>query len=182
MNNDPKNKPSGLSEDYLMLTITLTTLIFFGLFIIRPSILLILELNQRSKEYRDLSQRLETKIKILEQIKSEEESRKGQIALLNIAITDNSNESDILNNINFVASKNNIQLSNIQFQFDKLNPVIVINFKATGTYENTVAMFSDMSNLLTPVNINFVEIKPDREYGDNIVELNISAESYFLNL
>ncbi len=177
-----KNNLPRFSEDYLMLTITLITLIFFGVFIIKPSILLVLELNQRSREYKDLSKRLDTKIKTLEQIKSKEESRKAQVALLNIAITDKANESDILNNINFVASKNNIQLENIKFQFDKLTPIISINFEATGTYENTIAMFSDISNLLTPVNINSVEIKPDKEYGDNIVELNIKAESYFLNL
>ena len=169
------------TEDYLMLTITLVALIFFGAFIIRPSILLILELNQRSKEYADLSKRLDAKIKILEQIKSEEGSRKDNVALLNIAITEKANESDILNNINFVASKNNVQLGNIQFQFDKLNPIVKISFKATGTYENTIAMFSDINNLLTPVNINSVEIKPDKEYGDNILELGINAESYFSN-
>lgn len=196
MNNEIKNNLSrfsmdqrlaafrkkGKPEDYLMLTITLVTLIFFGTFIIKPSILLILELNQRSKEYRDLSKKLDAKIKILEQIKSEEESRKDQVALLNKAITDKANESDILNNINFVAAKNNILLGNIQFQFDKLSPIVKINFKATGTYENTIAMFSDINNLLTPVNINFVEIRPDKEYGDNILELNINAESYFLSL
>ncbi len=196
MNNEIKNNLSrfsmdqrlaafrkkGKPEDYLMLSITLVTLIFFGTFIIKPSILLILELNQRSKEYVDLSKRLDTKIKILEQIKSEEESRKDQVALLNKAITDKANESDILNNINFVAAKNNILLGNIQFQFDKLSPIVKINFKATGTYENTIAMFSDINNLLTPVNINSVEIRPDKEYGDNILELNINAESYFLSL
>ncbi|PIR42603.1 hypothetical protein CO058_02995 [candidate division WWE3 bacterium CG_4_9_14_0_2_um_filter_35_11] len=169
------------TEDYLMLTITLGALIFFGVFVVRPSLILIFELNQKSKDYKSLSFKFEEKIKALEQIKSDNEGLKAEFALLQKAITDKPNESEILNNINYVASKNNIQISNIQFVFDEIPSVIKIKFNATGTYENTIVMFEEMKNLLTPININSVDINPEKEYGDNIVKLTIDAESYYLN-
>lgn len=194
MNEDQKNNLSRFSmdkrlfafrknrktEDYLMLTITLGTLIFFGFFVIRPSLILIFELNQRSKDYKSLSIKFEEKIKALEQIKSDNDGLKADFALLEKAITDKPNESDILNNINYVASKNNIQISNIQFTFIEDSSTIKINFNAIGTYENTIAMFEEMKSLLTPVNINSVDIKPDKEYGNNIIKFAIDAESYYL--
>lgn len=173
-----RNKRSG---DYLMVIITLSSLIFFGIFIIRPSIVLILELNQKSKDYKSLSRTLDEKIKNLEQIQSYNKEAKNNLKLLNIAITDSSNESDILNNINYVATKNNIQISDVNFTFNDETPTIEAKFNAIGKYENTISMFDEMDNLLTPFNINYVELKPESEYGKDIIKLAVKGESYYLS-
>lgn len=168
------------TEDYLMVTITLASLIFFSIFIIRPSIVLIIELNKRSLEYKELSRQLDEKINNLEQIIINGQELRKDFALLNTAITDIPNEAEILNNINFVAQSNNIQISNVNFTFDAESGKIKTSFNALGTYQNTVEMFSQLKNLLTPFIITSVNLKPRTEYGENIINLVIEGESYYL--
>lgn len=168
------------TEDYLMLAITLSSLIFFIIFIIKPSTTIVLELNQKLKDYKNLSIRLEEKIKNLEQIKMDQENLRSEFTLLNMAIADSPSESVILNNLNYVASQNNVQISDFYFAVDDEKAKTKIKFNATGTYENIILMFYGFDNVLTPFNINSIDLKPEIEYGNDIIKLSVEGESYYL--
>ncbi|PJA40426.1 hypothetical protein CO178_02170 [candidate division WWE3 bacterium CG_4_9_14_3_um_filter_34_6] len=185
--NKTKYKITTKVHEYVYLVVTLGAISFFIAFLIRPSIISVLELRKEAKEYSTLDKVLSEKVNNLDSIKLQREEIKDLLSLLDKAVPTSSNESDLLLSINQSASKDNMQLTSINFSYptetenngDLKN--ITITMQAAGTYENILLFLSSLKNLLRSVLISSIKIEPYEKLGTNVLLISIEAKSYYIS-
>lgn len=174
---------------YLELVLSLTTIVIFSLFAIRPTILTIIELNNEIKSKEAVILKLKNKLTNLETASNLLQSNQSSIEMVNQAVPDNAKPQDFLSQIENLALGNSLIVSNISLtdvlMFGKTTSKEKVNelpftISVSGTYQNIYDFLTKMENLKKPVKIESLAINSNVTESGKVLVLIISGKVPFL--
>lgn len=162
--------------------LTFISIVIFGLFAIRPSIMNITALLKDIDEYRQVNGVLLEKTAILNEVQSNPERTAKETELIANALPDSPQESVFIRNLNFIASKNSVELESVFFYVAEEEKLGTLGFSVTayGQYPDMTQFISDINHLLRITTIENLSISPIKE-SDRSVKTTISGKAYFLD-
>src|SRR3989344_7118733 len=104
---DPQKKA------YSLLAMTLIATVFFGAFAIRPALATVISLRKEVKDLREVDERLNEKIASLSISQSHYKSSKEDLYLFDIALPNEPEIPELINNLQSLAGKAGTTLENI---------------------------------------------------------------------
>lgn len=161
--------------------LTFISVLVFGIFAIRPSINTITGLIKDIDEYRKVNGILTEKIQILNEVKANPEKLENESELISRALPTSPDEGNYIRNVNFLASKNQIQIGSVNFNTTEEGQLGALEFTLTmtGEYPKVVSFIGDFNKLLRVTNIEALDISPKSE-NINVVTAVIKGKAYFL--
>ena len=172
-----KTKPN--LKIYLELILSLSTILVFSLFAIKPTILTIIELNKEIKAKQETSLNLKQKIKNLQTANNLMQSELENIMYIHQAIPDNATPETLIKQIENLAKENSLQIlgfstSDVTLlgkdaENKKVQNELPFTFSARGTYQNIFLFLTTLENLRRPI-----------KFDSFIINSNISEEGKVL--
>ncbi len=161
--------------------LTFLSVIIFGVFAIRPSITTITGLIKDLDEYRKINGILIEKIAILNDVSASPERLEKEGELISRALPESPDEGSYIRNVNFIASKNKVQILSMVFTVTEEEGLgsLGFNLSIQGPYQQIIEFIADFNKLLRVTNIETVDISPE---GENLVSIKASiiGKAYFL--
>jgi len=105
------NKPN--LKIYLELALSLTTIIIFAVFAIKPTIVTIIELSQEIKNKEEIITKLDQKITTLKLVSNILNSEADELVLVNQAVPSMADMESVIKQIEILASTNVVEIRNI---------------------------------------------------------------------
>lgn len=195
-----KTKPN--LKIYLEIILSLTTIIVFSLFAIRPTVLTIIELNNEINNKRSLINTLKQKTNNLTRASTLLQSQSSNLNLINEAIPSNANLDIAINQIEKLASNHQLQILNIAStdlilsgeskKKAKASDVkamagdaseLNLALSVSGSYENLLAFMVSLENLRRPLKIDSFTINSTNSANDDkLIVLTITGRLPFIKI
>lgn len=184
-----KTKPN--LRIYLELILSLSTIIIFALFAVRPTVLTIIELDKQIKTKEETILNLKLKIKNLQTASNLMQNESENIRFIDQAIPNNASPDTLVRQIQDIAKESSLQIlsfssSGINLlgvdpknkrQQDELN----FTFSATGTYQSIFLFLSRLENLRRPIKFDSFVINSNvTENGKVLVSIISGKVPYLL--
>lgn len=172
-----------------MLGLTLFSLIIFGNFAIRPAVVTIVELQKKIKDQKELTEKLDQKLRNLSRAQNELRKIKSDLPLIENALPQNENSSQLLEDLYLQAEKNSVRIEHLSFNqnisanIKTPNDVIKIKKlpfrgKLSGDFVSFLEFLRQNQNSLRQFNTNTIDIKAGRRGGAQEL-YSTDAEAFF---
>ena len=180
-----------LTKETLNLILSLSLSLFFILFALRPTILIIVKLWKEIEIKQEIVKKLDKKITNLNQAQISLEKAKNLTPVVNKVLPPSADFPRFERELVYLALENNLQIASINFdQFyligktpetdPKKQISISFNSKLTGSFENIKNFLADLENLDRIVILEKTIINTQSEKETNLLNLVISGEiSYY---
>ncbi len=194
------NKPN--LKIYLELFLSLTTIVAFSIFAIRPTLLTIIQLTKEIKDKEQTVLKLDTKIKNLQIANSIIQSKPEDIKFINDAIPTFSNSETLIKQIEILATENSVQtigfsLSDISIIGKSTNQKktatdtikklsdeseeFPFTISVAGSYQSLHSFLRSIENLRRPVKIDNISISSNSQDLEKKLIMTISARVPYIN-
>lgn len=171
-----------------MLGLTLVSLIIFGNFAVRPAVVTIVELQRKIKDQKAAVEKLDQKIKNLSKAQTELRKIKSDLPLIEKALPENEDSSQLLEDLYLQAERNNLRMEYLRFRSETStgirapNNIIKIkkapfNGELGGNFVSFLDFLRQNQSSLRQLNINSLAIKSGS--GGSQESYNIDAEAFF---
>lgn len=185
---------------YLELMLSLSTVIVFSIFAIKPTVLTIIELNKEINSKEETVTRIEQKLINLQKANDILQSEAERLVIIDKSIPDSANLEDLILETEKLATKNSLQILNLSIsdviitrddesKKKKIEELEKLPLDAdelpfvtslTGSYQNMTLLLSDIENSLRPVKIDSIAINSSKTEEDKILVLTISGRLPYL--
>ncbi|HUW21272.1 MAG TPA: type 4a pilus biogenesis protein PilO [Candidatus Bathyarchaeia archaeon] len=185
---------------YTSLILSLVTTSFFALFAIKPTTVTIASLSKEIKDQKEITNKLDGKIKDLSLAQKEYSSLKPKLSLIDEALPPASEPAVFFGQLEVIAKENNLEFSSAQSRDAVLqekgqnvkekvlrekNPYPT--FKATlslnGNYEDMQKFLESLLKLRRIINVNNLSIqKGKRASSAKILSTKLELETFYLPL
>lgn len=192
------SKPS--LKIYFELILSLTTIVVFALFAIRPTILTILEINNEIKTKESTITKLEKKISDLQKATNILQNESANLSLINQAVPSESEIDKYISQIEFLASNTGVQITSISStdllikgkqedskKVNDLSPLpdnpneMKLSMSVTGSYPNLLNFMTSVENLRRPIQFdNFILNSTKSTSDEKILTLTITGRVPYL--
>lgn len=194
------NKPN--LKIYLELFLSLTTIVAFSIFAIRPTLLTIIQLTKEIKDKEQTVSKLDTKIKNLQIANSIIQSKPEDIKFINDAIPTFSNPETLIKQIEILATENSVQtigfsLSDISIigkssnqkktttdaikKLAEESEEFPFTISVAGSYQSLHSFLRSIENLRRPVKIDNISISSNSQDLEKKLIMTISARVPYIN-
>lgn len=184
---------------YLELILSLTTIIIFSIFAIKPTILTIIELNKEIQTKEDTIAGIDQKLIDLQKADEIMQNEAEKLANIKRAVPSSASPENIILEMERLAAKNSLQILNLSMSEvtimgnEKLKKKGVETFKKlpleadelpftvslSGSYQNLVLLISDIENQIRPVKIDSLTINTSITEDGKILILTIAGRLPF---
>lgn len=172
------------NQNYLMITLTICTSIFFFLFAINPTLSTIAKLKKQISDAQVVEKKLSEKINNLSSLSQAYEDIKPDLPLVMDAIPDSAMAPSLVGQIQALAKNSSITITDVNISSVNLNSrnsnvSSPVGFSATGvgSYENIQKFLSDLTNMQRVLSVNSIQMSKSIESGD--IEIVIKGQGYF---
>jgi len=170
-------------RNYLNLSLTLGSLAIFLAFAIRPSLNTALRLRNEIRDHQAIDQQMSEKIVALSKARDIQTTMKHNIALLDISIPENSYEGNMLKNLNYVAIRDNVEMTKLDYEYETQEDRKVVKMKiaADSDYGNVIQFINSLNNLLRITTVDAVAFKLKDVDDQQILEVTLDSGIYYMN-
>jgi len=185
---------------YLELILSLTTIIIFSIFAIKPTILTIIELNKEIQTKENTIAEINQKLINLQKANDIMQSESEKLARIEAAIPSSASPENIILEMERLANKNSLQILNLSMSeviimgneklkkrgaetFEKL-PLeadeLPFTVSLSGSYQNLVLLISDIENQIRPVKIDSLTINTSTTEEGKVLILTVAVRLPFV--
>ena len=185
---------------YLELILSLTTIIIFSIFAIKPTILTIIELNKEIQTKENTIAEINQKLIDLQKANDIMQSESEKLARIETAIPSSASPENIILEMERLAAKNSLQILNLSMSeviimgneklkkrgaetFEKL-PLeadeLPFTVSLSGSYQNLVLLISDIENQIRPVKIDSLTINTSTTEEGKVLILTVAGRLPFV--
>ena len=185
---------------YLELILSLTTIIIFSIFAIKPTILTIIELNKEIQTKENTIAEINQKLINLQKANDIMQSESEKLARIEAAIPSSASPENIILEMERLANKNSLQILNLSMSeviimgneklkkrgaetFEKL-PLeadeLPFTVSLSGSYQNLVLLISDIENQIRPVKIDSLTINTSTTEEGKVLILTVAGRLPFV--
>jgi len=163
---------------YLELMMSLATITVFAIFAIKPTILTIIELNKEIQTKEETIAGINQKLINLQKANDIMQNEAEKLANIEMAVPDSASPENIILEMERLANKNSLQLSNLSMSevmimgkekakkksVDNLEKLpleadeLPFTVSFSGSYQNLISLISDIENQIRPVKIDSLTI------------------------
>ncbi len=191
-----RDKPNILI--YLELILSITTIIVFSIFAIKPTVLTIIELNTEIKEKELLSARLKQKITDLNQANNYIQNRQEDINYINQSVPGNAEAEKLIQQIEELSNNNSLKIANFSSsdiilfgkesstskvtdlkKIDGINELHFV-FSTNGTYGDTINFLDQLENLRRPIKFDSFLMNSSIIEDNKLINLTVTGRVPFL--
>ncbi|PIS21049.1 hypothetical protein COT52_00660 [candidate division WWE3 bacterium CG08_land_8_20_14_0_20_43_13] len=176
-------------KKYTILGLTLSSLIIFGWFAIKPAAITVISLLTQIKQYREINQALDKKSNAITQAREDYLSKRQYLKSIEDAIPTNQASSKLLNTLEEIAANNLCQIGRISFSKDTSQKnigkieLMKLELLATGTKDN---IFNFIKGIETNERIFQIEAlrltsKEDTKTEQEYLIANLKLKTYYYN-
>jgi len=183
---------------YTNLILSLLTTSFFALFAIKPTMVTIASLVKEITDQKEVTHKLDKKLKDLSLAQKEFSSLKPKLSLIDEALPQNSEPAILLGQIEVLAQENNLEFASAQSggivvkgtlasserkkkaKEKSPHPSFNTTLSFIGTYEEIESFLESLSNLRRMVNIKNISIRKGKKTSSRTLNLKIDLEIYHL--
>lgn len=179
---------------YLELILSISTVILFSIFAIRPTILTIIELNKEIKAKEEISLKLNQKIKNLQTVSNLLQTESENLLYIDQAVPKKANPEVLIKYVENLSKENSLQLisltsSNIlligkemgnkkKSDFVKLpndSNELPLTVSLSGSYQNAFSFLQKFENFRQPIKIDSFIMNSNTVDGNSVVVLTITG-------
>lgn len=185
---------------YLELILSLSTIIIFSIFAIKPTILTIVELNKEIQAKEETIVKINQKLTNLKKAGDLLQNGSERLSKIEGSIPSSASPENLIVEIERLADKNSLQILNLS-----MSDVVIIGDKEskrkktkdvealpsdadelpftmslTGSYQNLILLLSDIDNALRPVKIDSLTINSSKTEEGRTLVLMISGRLPFV--
>lgn len=185
---------------YLELMLSLTTIIVFSIFAIKPTILTIIELNKEIQTKEDIIAGINQKLIDLQKANDIMQNEMEKLAKIDAAIPSSASPENIILEMERLAAKSSLQILNLSMSevtimgneklkkkgvgdLEKL-PLeaneLPFTVSLSGSYQNLILLISDIENQIRPVKIDSLTINTSITDEGKILILTITGRLPFV--
>lgn len=170
---------------YLELVLSLTTILIFSIFAIRPTVLTIIELTKEISDKEEKIVIMEEKLKNLNLASNLLENESERLPLILQSIPETSNLEKTVPQIEKLIGSNNLTLVNFSVTDtvlkgkDKTNRVI-FTLSVTGNYKDVFSFLTSIENFRRPIDFKSVTLNESLSENGKKIILIITGELPFL--
>jgi len=185
---------------YLELILSLTTIIIFSIFAIKPTILTIIELNKEIQTKENTITEIKQKLIDLQKANDIMQNEAEKLARIETAIPSSATPENIILEMERLANKNSLQILNLSMSeviimgneklkkrgaetFEKL-PLeadeLPFTVSLSGSYQNLVLLISDIENQIRPVKIDSLTINTSTTEEGKVLILTVAVRLPFV--
>ena len=185
---------------YLELILSLTTIIIFSIFAIKPTILTIIELNKEIQTKENTITEIKQKLIDLQKANDIMQNEAEKLARIETAIPSSATPENIILEMERLANKNSLQILNLSMSeviimgneklkkrgaetFEKL-PLeadeLPFTVSLSGSYQNLVLLISDIENQIRPVKIDSLTINTSTTEEGKVLILTVAGRLPFV--
>ena len=185
---------------YLELILSLTTIIIFSIFAIKPTILTIIELNKEIQTKENTIAEINQKLIDLQKANDIMQSESEKLARIETAIPSSASPENIILEMERLANKNSLQILNLSMSevtimgneklkkkgADNLEKLpleadeLPFNVSLSGSYQNLVLLISDIENQIRPVKIDSLTINTSTTEEGKVLILTVAVRLPFV--
>lgn len=187
---------------YFELILSLTTIVVFSIFAIRPTILTIIEINNEIRSKESTLSKLERKIRDLRTASSVLQNESNSLSLLDQAVPNQAELENIISQIETIATSNNVTISGISStdlvlkgdssKVKRDNDVVSLpenaqelplTISVTGEYQGLLSFSKSLEDFRRPFKIDSYSLSATKAVDDSqVLTLTIVARAPYLNL
>lgn len=191
-------------RNYIELMLSLSVIVIFGMFAIRPTFITIVELRQSINAKERTLELLNNKIDDLDRAQQVKVQFQNQLALLNTAVPDGPLPVVFARQIEGLAKRHNAQLFSIETQGvsiigsqrqvpqEEIDPEetdryptesdsVEFTFDIIGTYQNIMELIADLERLRRPIFIDSMQMRTsDDSVESGFVVLSVTGRVPFI--
>ena len=187
---------------YLELILSLTTIVIFSIFAIKPTDLTIIELNKEIQAKEETVSKINQKLVSLRKVSDVLQNESERLSKIEGAVPSSASPETIITEIERLANKNSLQILNLS-----MSDVVIISDKEIkskskkskdvealpadadelpftvsliGSYQNLVLLLSDIDNALRPAKIDSLAINSSKTDEGKTLVLMISGRLPFV--
>jgi Tfp pilus assembly protein PilO len=179
-------------KKYLELALSLTAIIIFSVFAIKPTVLTIISLNKEITAKEEMSAKLKQKIRNLQSASNLLQSSPQNIELINQAVPEKAVPEKLIEQLEVVAQQNSLKLlgfnsTNITIlgtpsptkkskdivSFPNGSNELTFTFSATGTYQDIYNFVSSLENMRRPIKFDSFVINSNINDSGKIIVLTV---------
>lgn len=194
-----KSKPN--LKIYLELMMSITTIVIFVIFAIRPTIITILELNKEIQKKEVVLTQLKTKVKNLQTAGNLIRSEALNIRYVDLAIPTKSNPETLIKQLEELSNQNSLNLMSVTLsdvvifgdtvtQKKKRGEIALpenamelpFTLSAAGSYQNIINYLKAIENMKRPVMIDNLSINSNIKDTEKIIVLTITGRVPFYDI
>ncbi len=185
---------------YLELILSLTTIIIFSIFAIKPTILTIIELNKEIQTKENTITEIKQKLIDLQKANDIMQNEAEKLARIETAIPSSATPENIILEMERLANKNSLQILNLSMSeviimgneklkkrgaetFEKL-PLeadeLPFTVSLSGSYQNLVLLISDIENQIRPIKIDSLTINTSTTDEGKVLILTVAGRLPFV--
>jgi Tfp pilus assembly protein PilO len=174
------------AELFVTLSLTFASLIFFGIFAINPTLTTIVDLKKKVSDAEFVQLQLHNKINSISQLEQQYNILAPDLPVIFDAIPIEPAAPILVGQIQALAKKSNLSLSNIHVYEVQLTSIasnsaapssFVFSLDAKGNYENMLLFVSDITNINRIITIESIAIA--RDTRTSTLVLSLRGREYF---
>ena len=185
---------------YLELILSLTTIIIFSIFAIKPTILTIIELNKEIQTKENTITEIKQKLIDLQKVNDIMQNEAEKLARIETAIPSSATPENIILEMERLANKNSLQILNLSMSevtimgneklkkkgADNLEKLpleadeLPFNVSLSGSYQNLVLLISDIENQIRPIKIDSLTINTSTTDEGKVLILTVAGRLPFV--
>ena len=176
----------GNNRMFIMISLTLGALIFFGVFAINPTLTTIADLEKQLQEQTQVEQQLRTKIANLSSLQQQYSQLEPRLQSIYTAVPRSAEAPLVTAQINALAEKYNLTIASYRISevelaktglSDKKTKSYVFNLQAAGNYQDML----DFSDAITKIDriITLESMSVSRDARTNQLQLTLRGRQYF---
>lgn len=177
-------------KTYSELLLSLSTVIVFALFAIKPTVLTIIELNKELKIKEETSTKLKQKIKNLQVISNLLQSESQNIEFIDQAVPVVPEPDIFIRQIEIISQENSISILGFstsdvilfgkEIEGKKIQSELPFTLSATGSYQNIYSFIAKLENLRRPIKFDSFVINSNRTEDGKVLVLTVTGSVPFL--
>lgn len=191
------NKPN--LKIYLELILSLSTIIIFSIFAIRPTILTILGLNNEIAGKELTSSKLNQKVNNLQTANSILQSEASNLAFVSEAVPQNANADVLIKQIDSIATQNTVQIlsfsasdivllgdNKIDKKEDGITPLaenakgLSFTISVSGSYQQLFSFLISLENMRRPIKVDSFTINSNTTEEGPVIIMVVSGRVPFI--
>lgn len=177
---EPKKKA------YTMLGLTLLSLVTFGSFAIRPSLVTIFRLNKQVEETKKANEQLAKKIQSLYQVQDQYKKAKKDLYLFDLSLPTKKDVPQLLEKLTLLSGKAHVTIKSIRFGKLQSDPrskelqILPLDINLTGNFIEVSEFLKLLENSLRQMDIKSIDFVSRSSREGVAVEVHLRLNTYFL--
>lgn len=175
------------TASYFILTLTLVSLSFFGIFAVRPTLNTIVSLVKNISDLKKLNTEYENKIGNLIRAQSEYEKIRDDLPLIETALPINADFNKLAKAIEKYTIQENITITQLQIDSAPISTPSAksklekyrFSFIGSGDYSSLMSFLMHIINWKRIANINSLDFNQDVSTSSGVIRLTLKGETFY---